>query len=290
MTIRHLCISGGGIAGLTFYGILREAHNQKFWKLDDIQTMFGSSVGSLVSVVMCLGYDWDVLDNYFIKRPWNTVFKFDIYSVIQSFDKRGIFGADVIEEVLSPLFLGKDIPLTITMREFFELNGVELHMMTTEANTYNNVDISYLTHPDWRVIDAVYCSCAVPIVFSPIIRDDECYIDGDARISYPIHKCIARAENPDEIFGLKKEFSEPAFVRNTSTLFDFIMIICANVLRVILGQTSGFIKNEVLVSGNILSIDNIIRATSAREERETMISRGASLFTSFASSLNSEHT
>jgi predicted acylesterase/phospholipase RssA len=160
--------------------------------------------------------------------------------------------------------------------------------LTTEANTYTNVDISYLTHPDWRVIDAVYCSCAVPIVFSPIIRDDECYIDGDARISYPIHKCIARAENPDEIFGLKKNFAEPAFVRNTSTLFDFIMIICANVMRVILGNTNGFITNEVLVGGSLLSIDNIIRATSAREERETMISDGVSLFTSFVSC--SEHT
>lgn len=288
MTIRHLCISGGGIAGLTFYGVLREAHNRKFWKLDDIQTMFGSSVGSLVAVILCLGYDWDILDNYLIKRPWNTVFKFDIYSVIQSFDKRGLFGADVIEEILAPLFLGKDIPLSITMREFFELNGVELHMMTTEANTYTNVDISHLIHPDLRVIDAVYCSCAVPIVFSPVIRDDECYIDGDTLVSYPIHKCIARAENPDEIFGLKKNFSEPVFIRNTSTMFDFIMIICANVMRVILGNTNGFVKNEVLVGGSILSIDNIIRATSVREEREAMISAGASLFTSFVSC--SEHT
>jgi predicted acylesterase/phospholipase RssA len=282
MTIRHLCISGGGIAGLTFYGILREAHKHQFWKLEEIQTMFGSSVGSLLSVILCLGYDWELLDNYFIKRPWNTVFKFDIYSVIQSFDKRGIFGPEVIEEVLAPLFSGKDVPLSITMREFFDLTGVELHLMTTEANTYTNVDISHLTHPDWRVIDAVYCSCAIPIVFSPIIRGDECYIDGDALVSYPIVKCRERAETPDEIFGLKKEFANSPTIRETSSLFDFIIVIGTNVMRSILGQTSGTIKNEILVRGSHLSIDSIIRATSVREERETMISHGAELFISFA--------
>jgi predicted acylesterase/phospholipase RssA len=279
-------MSGGGITGLTFYGALREAHSRNFWKLEDIQTIYSSSVGSLISVILCLGYEWEILDNYLIKRPWNTVFKFDIYSVIQSFDKRGIFGKDVIEDMFSPLFAGRDISLAITMRELFEITGIEIHLMTTETNQYVNVDISHLTHPDWLVIDAVYCSCAIPIVFSPMIFGDKCYIDGDAVLSYPIHKCMERADNPDEILGLKKEFTKPGCINEKSSLFDFIIVILVNIMRSILGTTSGFIKNELLVSGSTISIDNIMLATSSKEEREKMIANGVDLFSTFYSGVS----
>ena len=64
--------------------MLRECHNRKLWKLEDIETIYGTSVGSIIAVILALDYDWDTLDDYLIKRPWNNVFNLmakDIFKI-----------------------------------------------------------------------------------------------------------------------------------------------------------------------------------------------------------------
>ena len=76
--IRHVVISGGGLSGFTFYGALRELSKKNYWNLSNIKTIYGTSVGSLIAVLMVLGYDWQETDEYFIKRPLQNVFKLNI--------------------------------------------------------------------------------------------------------------------------------------------------------------------------------------------------------------------
>ena len=56
-TIKHLVLSGGGVSGFTFYGILRETHRIGLWKLENIETMYGTSIGAVLSVMLALGYE-----------------------------------------------------------------------------------------------------------------------------------------------------------------------------------------------------------------------------------------
>ena len=120
--IEHIVISGGGQTGFTFYGVLREAAKQGFWDISNIRSFYGTSVGTFLSVILCLNYDWETIDTYFINRPWQNIFKVDLYTIMQAFEKRGIFGIDIMEKMLGPLFAGKDIPLSITLKEFYDLN------------------------------------------------------------------------------------------------------------------------------------------------------------------------
>ena len=69
MTIKHIVISGGGPTGFITYGAVRYLSKEKFWDLKNIETIYGSSIGALMGVVFSLGYDWEWLDDYFIKRP-----------------------------------------------------------------------------------------------------------------------------------------------------------------------------------------------------------------------------
>jgi len=54
--------------------------------------MYGTSVGTFLSVILSLNYDWDIIDTYFINRPWQNIFKIDIYTILQAFEKRGVLG------------------------------------------------------------------------------------------------------------------------------------------------------------------------------------------------------
>jgi predicted acylesterase/phospholipase RssA len=237
----------------------------------------------IVSIILCLKYDWETVDNYLINRPWHTVFKFDIYSVIQSFEKRGIFTVDTIAQILMPLFSGKDVPVDITLVEFYALNGIDLHFFATEVNSFKVVDISHKTHPDLRVIDAVYCSSTLPIIFAPHISGDECFVDGGVMCGYPIQQALDAGLDPDEIFALKKHNGPNAsnMVTRDSSLFDFLMIILRKTIQVLNGREVGLVPNEILISGESVSIDGILDLAASKDAREKLINFGVDLFDSW---------
>ena len=89
--IKHIVISGGGHYGLTMYGILKESHKKDFWKYENIETLYGTSIGSVLCLLITLQYEWETLDKYFIDRPWNKVFDFDFHTIIEAFEKTKVY-------------------------------------------------------------------------------------------------------------------------------------------------------------------------------------------------------
>ena len=243
--------------------------------------MYGTSVGTFISVILCLKYDWETIDTYLINRPWNNVFKVDIYTVLQAFEKRGVFGIDVMEKMLGPLLAGKDISTDVTMKEFYEITGIDLYFFVTELNTFKLCKMSHHTHPDWRVIDAVYASSTLPIIFAPLIKGGECYVDGGVMCSYPMKACLEAGNAPETILGIKKFFDGTELVSETSSLFDYLLIILKNVIALLNGYESGLIPNEILLNGDHTTIENMLSLASSREEREMNIGLGIEMFNEF---------
>lgn len=90
-SIKHLVISGGGSALFSYFAILRESSLQGIWNIQDIETMFGTSAGAILGVLISLGYDWDTLQDYLIKRPWENVFTLKPDNVLHAFFNKGLF-------------------------------------------------------------------------------------------------------------------------------------------------------------------------------------------------------
>ena len=284
--IRHIVCSGGGVTGFSFYGILKECYLRKIWKLENIETIYGTSVGSIFAVILALNYDWKTMDDYLIKRPWQNVFKFNLYSILDSLQQRGIFGIKTIEDIFSSLFLGKDIPINVTMKELYDITKIEIHIFTTEIMNFELVDISYKTHPDWRVIDAVYSSCSIPIIFSPFIKDDKCYCDGGLLLNYPLDKCIENGANPYEIIGLCSDMTvnDVDVMNEKSSLLDYVIVILKKVITAFLPKVQHMIENEFKIGSPEISIYDIVTTTSNMEKRIELIQNGvdviSNLFTS----------
>ncbi len=273
--IKHIVCSGGGIAGFSYYGMLKECYNQGLWKIEDIETIYGTSVGSICAVVISLKYDWIILDDYLIKRPWQNVFKFDLYSIINSVEKRGIFGLETIKEILKPLLNGKNLSTDITLKEFYEHTKIEIHVFSTEITSFELVDFSYKTHPNWKLIDVVYTSCSVPIIFSPLIKDSKCYCDGGLLLNYPLSKCIENGADKDEIIGLYCSINENNdIISEKSSLLDYIIIILKKLICVFLPKTSNSIKHEYTIESPIVSIYDIVSITNSIDERTSLIEKG----------------
>lgn len=274
--IKHIVCSGGGVTGFAFYGAIKESYNQGLWHIDNIKTIYGTSVGSIFAVILTLKYDWDTLDDYLIKRPWQNVFKFNLYSIFESLQRRGIFGRETIVDLFLPLFNGKDLSIDITMLEFYELTQIEVHMFATDINIFQITDISYKTHPNWKVVDAVYSSCAIPIIFSPFFKDNSCYCDGGLLTNYPLEECINNGAAPEEVIGLCHIYNSEHIetVSSDSSLLDYVMTIIKKLLGARLSAKSYNIANEFCISSPSISIYDIVNTTSDINERIRLIQQG----------------
>ena len=204
--IRHLVLSGGGGTGFAYYGALRESHADGFWNIDDIQTMHGVSCGAIFTFMMALlkHIGWNDYDDYCIKRPWEIVFGFSPDKILKAYSNIGICDRETIKTVISPILRAVDLSLNITMQEFYNFTGIEVHFYATNLDTYKLVDISHKTHPNWELVDAIYSSCALPLLFRPNIINGEVYMDGGLLCNYPLKQCIEQVDDPDEIFGMNK--------------------------------------------------------------------------------------
>ena len=259
------------------------------WKLENIETMYGTSIGAALAVILALGYEWDILDTYLIKRPWQNIFKIDLYSLLNVFDKKGIFDIKIFEEMMGPLFAGMEIPLDITMREFYEKTGKEIHMFSTELNSMRPVDISYKTHPDWKVVQGIYCSSTLPIVFEPYMETEEstnikkCYVDGGFFINYPLENCIQdTGAQLDEILAVNKlQNTSDIPIGTESTFFDYILIAFNRLFEIVLNQYQGLetvkIPHEYTIVDGAITLQSIIDTAMSMDERIRLIQMGVDI-------------
>ena len=51
--------------------------------------------------------------------------------------------------MLKPLLTAKDLTEEITLKEYYEYNQIDLHFFTVEMNSFQKIDVSHKTHPNF---------------------------------------------------------------------------------------------------------------------------------------------
>jgi len=229
MNIKHLVLSGGGPTGLLTYGAASYLAKKDFWSVSNIKSIYGCSIGAYMGVVFSLGYEWDWLDDYFIKRPWDKLIASSKISLIDMFKEKGFISENFFIESIMPLFRAKDLNEHTTLTELFAFNNIDIHFYACNINSAKvaKIDISHTTHPNLSVIKALQMSMAVPVLFKPIFQGEDCYIDGGLLNNYPLNDCINQQQcEPDEILAFKNiwTYSNPV-INEKSSILDFILIM-----------------------------------------------------------------
>ena len=289
--IKHLVISGGGPTMIQTLGSIQHLEENKFIDFNNIETIYGTSAGAIIGVLICLKYDWITLYDYIIKRPWHEVFPVNIQNIFDAYTKKGIFDDKTVIKCFKPLFDAKDISLNISLKEFYEYSKIELHMFSFEVNTFQIEDVSYLTHPDISLITAIQMSCALPVLMSPFCVDGKCYIDGGVTCNYPLKKCIDSNKNIEEILGFKNQYDDNNNNNNqidsNSTLLDFITSFLFKLIHSVSSNnsTQTSITYEVITNTDFLTISTLKSALYSIEVREKLYKNGMETATNFISNL-----
>jgi predicted acylesterase/phospholipase RssA len=274
--IKHLVIPGGAIYGFSYYGAIKYLCQSKFFDINDIKTIHATSVGSIIGTFIALKYDWEEIDNYIINRPWHLLFKFSLQSIIHCNKNNGIFDIDIIKEIFEPLFLGKEIIIDISMKDFYDLTNIELHFFTIEFGTFQLIDISYKTFPNWTVIESIYASCCAPILFKPLIKNNLMYVDGGIISNCPINQLFDdKTINPiaNEVICIDT-IPEKDNNFNIFTLHKFIITLLVKMIRSF--QIIEPIPNvhNILIEQSIIPIYDVYSVVNSPEQRLRLIEHG----------------
>jgi len=288
--IKHLVISGGGPTMIQTLGSIQHLEENKIIDINNIETIYGTSAGAIIGILICLKFSWEILYDYIIKRPWQEVFPIKIQNIFDAYTKKGIFDEKTIIKCFKPLFDAKNISMNISLNEFYEYSNIELHMFSFEVNAFKVEDISHLTHPDLSLITAIQMSCALPILMSPVCIENKCYIDGGVTCNYPLKYCIESSDKKiEEILGFKNQYDDHSknHVDSNSTLLDFIMSFLFKLIHSIgtSNKDPQTINYEVICNANFLSISSLKLALSSVDVRKELYSGGIEFAKLFISKL-----
>jgi len=317
-SIKHLVISSGGPAGHMMYSVLRTLNIKGVWDIKDIKSIYGSSIGSYIAIILALRYEWEVMDDYLIKRPWEKIFvtsssasaasaaassidvndhlhlsgssladaKNKLGHIFQLYNTHGLYGLKEFTEMIRPALQGKDMTTKITFQEFYDRTGIEVHFTVTEMNKCQAIDFSYKTHPNQSLVEACYMSCCYPFGFAPIYRDGCCYLDGGIVNDYPLHECIRDQKcGLGEILGVKVLWEKkPANLTEKASLLQFIYTffnqINSNFYE---NRTTKAIPNEVVCVSKVFSIRDWMNWVKDENYRRELVLRGETFANVFLS-------
>ena len=281
MTIKHLVLPGGGAASVRLLGALKRLHDNGVWNENEIETIHGVSAGTLLSVLIALKFDMQTIVDYIIGRPWDNVFQISLTNIFDVFAKKGFFGTEMIVTFMEPFFRTKDIPLDITMQQFFELTGVKLFFYTVEVNSFKLITVSNETFPDLPLFEAVHMSAAYPVLLSPVMIDGNCYIDGGIITNYPISHCLKIYPDKSEILGIGGKPHEKNIrdISEDTTIFEYLLELIYKIVvniydRRIDIQSREPIPNYVEIDIPSVTITNLQEAFNNIEERKKLLNDG----------------
>jgi predicted acylesterase/phospholipase RssA len=100
MTIKHLVISGGGPIMIQILSAFQELEKNNYVNMKNIETIYGTSAGAIIGIIFSLGFEWETINDYIIKRPWQDVFPIKVQKILDAYSNKGIFNIKTVAEYM----------------------------------------------------------------------------------------------------------------------------------------------------------------------------------------------
>jgi predicted acylesterase/phospholipase RssA len=278
MTIKHLVLPGGGVNGIKTIGILSELSKANLFDTANIESIYGTSVGAVIAVLIALKYDWEYIIDYVIKRPWNEAIHFSLENIFGIFTTKGIFDEKLYEIFFRPFFDAKDISLSITLDDFFQKYPVHLHLYTLNVNKFEIVDVNHITHPELPLLTAIKMSSALPIIITPVMYENQYYVDGAFGCNYPLSYCLEN-HNIDEVLCIYNSFKKSDDIDKTSNIFDYIIFFGNKMINNLMIKSNDVKGNyeglcQITCEASEISLNEIYEVITFEESRSKLLQEG----------------
>jgi predicted acylesterase/phospholipase RssA len=288
MTIHHIVLSGGGPVGFISYGVLSYLHKKTFWNIQNIKTIYGTSIGAFIGTILSLNFSFEIIDDYLIKRPWEKLIDIGPEEIFNIVNKKGIFDKNFVIHMIKPLLSAKELSIDVTLQELFEYNHIDIHMYAVDLNE-NEIkqhDISYKSHPKLSLVDALHATMAFPLLISPCFIEKKCLIDGGLVNNFPLQECLQQTNcEHDEVIALKNNcVSTPQNILTLDSKIITIIIQLMTLLYSYIWPENKQYNMKNIIYCNVKHKYNYlewINSTSNKNKRKKLIKAGHKLAKKF---------
>lgn len=189
---RNIVLSSGSVRAISHVGALQKLLDEKLIDLSKIECVAGTSAGSLIGLLIVLGFT--------ISEIWNFLLSLDLSSIIDPdfllfFDKCGFDSGKKIYNLVEQILVRKTNIKCINFKQLYELTNIHFTVVGTCLTTKQAVYYDHINTPDFKVSLAVRISISIPIFFTPVTIKNNKYIDGGLLNNYPIKLFTDKIEN-----------------------------------------------------------------------------------------------
>lgn len=274
MEFDTLCLSGGGIKGLAFIGALKYFIQKRFINIELIDNFVGTSIGAMICFLLSLGFNIEELINILINfnvsklEPDITIDNLILF--------HGINDGNKIIYLLSEFLYTKYKINDISFIDHYKLTKKKLVIIGTNFSKGSEAVFNYLVTPNMSVITALRISISIPVIFIPVLYNNDYYIDGAFTNNFPLSHC-----NLETTLGLYIKNSSCNKIDNFLSLISgSISIFCDTI------STKDYNKNSL----NIININNynqqIIKFNFGKKEKKFIIKIGYNSIKKYYKNLN----
>ncbi|MCB0706482.1 MAG: patatin-like phospholipase family protein [Saprospiraceae bacterium] len=154
-----LALSGGGARGIAHIGVIKALLEHEI----QVDVIAGTSAGSIIGTLFAAG-----------KSPEEMKTFVESASLIRS-----LFPARPNKGLLNLHYLNKQLSKHIK-EDSFDALKIPLHVNMTKLSTGETV-----VRHSGMLFEIVCASCAIPLVFQPVIIEEETYVDGGLLLNLP---------------------------------------------------------------------------------------------------------
>lgn len=256
--------SGGGVAGISFIGVLSAI--ETVYDVKNIKRVIGTSSGSIMGLMISLGYT--------SKELQELVMNIDLSKLINITDNfcndflinYGIDDGSKILNLITIFLKNKFSKKDITFKELYDKFNIELVITGTCINEHKVEYFNYIDNPDMSVLKAIRISISIPFYFTTCIENKKKYVDGGIIDNYPIY--YERLEKDKFIgFNLETIFQNKVDILN---LQDYIDSIITCVRKRLIKNEKEFNDRTVIIQHDI----NIMDFNINNDEKQKLIDNG----------------
>lgn len=180
---KHLVLSGGSVRGISQIGAIKKLVDEGLLVLDKIESVAGTSSGSLLGVLIVLGFSIDAI--------WDFMYSLDIKKLVNPnllllLTKCGVETGCTIHNLFEDILTKVTKIKHINFRQLYELTKIDLTIVGSCLTTKEAVYYNHTNTPTFKVSMALRISISLPGFFIPVTIGNNKYIDGGVLDNYAI--------------------------------------------------------------------------------------------------------
>lgn len=206
--MKHLVLQSGGIKGICILGALQCLEQNGY--LSKIESFAGSSVGSLLCLLIIVGYNVDEM----LKIASDTNFEklvtdYWFYVPFNLLKRNGLNTGSRFIEYVGDLLEKKEVSKDVTFEDLYEKTQKTLVITGTSLSTRESFYFQKESFPQMKVLDALRISISIPFFFTTVnynIDDqDHTFVDGALLNNFPLYY-FDMAKQFGKLFRSSSEF------------------------------------------------------------------------------------